>query len=109
MTNKAMAQMNDYEFAVTVLQEKLGKIENPNTPMANRLRVAIHGLRRQDILERTRKKSWWEIVYTDEDGNIVASRDMPEVELERIGDMVREGYYQGQIDFEADSTEEYYS
>lgn len=109
MTNKAMAQMNDYEFAVSIMQAKLNMLDNPDTPMANRLRVAIHGLRRQDMLERTRKKSWWEITFTDTDGNILASRDMPEVELERIGAMVREGYYQGQIDFEADESEAYYS
>lgn len=102
-----LAKMNDYEVAIAVLQERIAKIDDARSPISQRLALAVHGLRRQELMERIRPKCWWTIVYTGPDGDSVQSREMPDVELERIGQMVAQGYYQGDIDFDAEEGEEY--
>lgn len=109
MTTKQMAQMSDFAFAAMILQDKLDRLENPNTPLANRLQLAIHGLKRNDIYDKTRPKSWWNIEFVGEAGQPISPADVPDLELLRIGGLVARGYWQGQIDFDADESEEYES
>ena len=104
---RTWAQMNDYEVAIAVIQGRLDDMSDERSPIAKRLALAIHGLRKQDITERIRPKCWWNITYTNKNGDCVQAREMPDVELERIGYMVAQGYYQGEIDFDADESEEY--
>ena len=45
LENKTIQGMSDLEFAAHILQLKLNKVQNPNTPFAAKLRQTITDLR----------------------------------------------------------------
>lgn len=97
MKNDELRRMSDLELAALILQEKLDKITNPNTPMAAKLRVTINHLRTIDTLEKTRMKGWCYIQYYDETGSRLLPQEMSETELDRIGHLVQVGFGSGEI------------
>ena len=110
MTKQEMAKLSDYEFAAQVLEKRLADLPKEDTPLANRLRQAVHALRRQDLRERMRKACWWEVTFTDERAGGVNARMVPPPELERIGQMVGRGYYCGVINYDnTDESEVYFT
>lgn len=48
MTGKQIAKMSDFAFAAWILQEKLYRMSNPNTPLAQKMRSAANTLRELD-------------------------------------------------------------
>ena len=44
--------MGDFEFAALILQTRLDNLPNPNTPLAQKLRCAIHALKFLDSKEK---------------------------------------------------------
>ena len=48
MTGKQIAKMSDFAFAGWILQEKLDRMSNPNTPLAQKMRSAANTLRELD-------------------------------------------------------------
>lgn len=48
MTGKQIAKMSDFAFAAWILQEKLDRMSNPNTPLAQKMRSAANTLRELD-------------------------------------------------------------
>lgn len=97
LTKKELDKMSDLELAAIILQEKLDKLTNPNTPIAAKLRVTINHLRTIDTLEKTRMKGWWYIQYYNEDGMRMLPQEVPETELDRIGHLVQVGFGSGEI------------
>lgn len=48
MTGKQIAKMSDFAFAAWILQEKLDRMSNLNTPLAQKMRSAANTLRELD-------------------------------------------------------------
>lgn len=49
MTGKQIAKMSDFAFAAWILQEKLDRMGNPNTPLAQKIRSAVNTLHELDM------------------------------------------------------------
>lgn len=97
MTNKELGAVSDLEFAAQILQQRLDKIYNPNSPLASKLRCTIHRLRAIDIREQTRPAGYWFIQYYDSSGEHIPVNSLTTTELVRIGDLVRVGFTSGEI------------
>lgn len=98
MTIKEIRQMDDIAFAVRVLNERLDKLNNPNAPLATKLRCSMRTL--ENIIDREtrcKKSNWWSITYSGDAGQVRYTREMPESELIRIGKLVARGYFCGEI------------
>lgn len=97
MTNKELGTVSDLEFAAQILQQRLDKIYNPNSPLASKLRCTIHRLRAIDIKEQTRPAGYWFIQYYDNAGEHIPAMKLTTAELDRIGNLVRVGFTSGEL------------
>lgn len=97
MKNKEIAAMSDLDFAAQILQQRLDKIYNPNSPLATKLRCAIHHLRAIDVKEQTRPAGYWFVQYYDAAGEHLSAMKLMTAELDRIGNLVRTGFTSGEI------------
>lgn len=94
-TKKKLEEMSDLQFAKCILQDRLNSLKNPYSPLSAKLRVAINKL---DVLDnRPQRKNWWDVTYSDQNGNKLPAIDIGDGELERIGKMVAKGYSCGEI------------
>ena len=89
--------LSNLEFAALVLQERLDKLQNPNTPKAQKLRLAIHELRFLDQKEKSTPKNWWYLQFLGDEGQHVRPDDLIPQELQRIAGMVARGFTAGEI------------
>lgn len=89
--------LSNLEYAAMVLQERLDKLANPNTPTAQKLRLAIHELRFLDQKEKSTPKNWWYIQYLGDEGQHVRADDLIPQELQRIANMIGRGFTAGEI------------
>lgn len=96
-TQKQIAQMSDLEFAAAVMRMHADSAKNPNTALAKKYRFAAYRLECLSQKEKSTKKNWWSITYTDGSGQKKDFREMPDHELNRIGTMVARGYACGEI------------
>lgn len=96
-TQKQIAQMSDLEFAAAVMRMHADSAKNPNTALAKKYRMAAYRLECLSQKEKSTKKNWWSITYTDGSGQKKDFREMPDHELNRIGTMVARGYACGEI------------
>lgn len=96
-TKNQLEQMNDLEFAAIVLNSHANAAKNPYSPMAKKYRMAAYRCECLARKEKSTKKNWWSISYTDSAGLKMDFRKMPEHELQRIGEMVSRGYACGEI------------
>ena len=96
-SQKQLAQMSELEFAAIVMRAHADAMKNPYTPMAKKYRMAAYRLECLVQKEKTTRKNWWDINYTDSSGLKMSTRKMPESELQRIGEMVSRGYSCGEI------------
>ena len=85
--------LSNLEFAALMLQERLDKLQNPNTPMAQKLRLAINELKFLDQKEKTTPKNWWFVQYIGDEGQHVRADDLIPQELQRIGKMLNRRDY----------------
>lgn len=99
-TQKQIAQMSDLDFAAVVMRRHASSMKNPYTPLANKYRTAAYRLECLSQKEKSTKKNWWSITYTDGSGQKKDFREMPDHELNRIGTMVARGYACGEINTE---------
>ena len=63
-----LSKMSDLEFAALILQSKLDKLQNPNTPIASKYRCAIRSIQFLNQIEKTRMKESWSIQFWDDEG-----------------------------------------
>lgn len=96
-SQKQLAQMSELEFAAIVMREHANAAKNPHTPMAKKYRMAAYRLECLVQKEKSTRKNWWDITYTDSAGMKMNVLKMPEHELQRIGEMVSRGYACGEI------------
>ena len=89
--------LSNLEFAALVLQERLDTLQNPNTPMAQKLRLAINELKFLDQKEKATPKNWWFVQYIGDEGQHVRADDLIPQELQRIGNMIVRGFTAGEI------------
>ncbi|MEG0985021.1 MAG: hypothetical protein RSK76_01455 [Clostridia bacterium] len=97
MNTIELRQMSDLALATSMLQEKLDKLTNPNTPLAAKLRMSISHIKELDTNEKTQSKGWWYIQYYNETGSRLLPQEMEETELDRIGHLVQLGFGSGEI------------
>ena len=119
LENKTIQGMTDLEFAAHVLQRKLDKAQNPNTPFAAKLQQTIIDLRHRDEAERQRMKNSWAVQYYDTDGEPVRSVDMETWALTQVAELILRGYatgiftrplaYKGQADAAQETRYVYYT
>jgi len=95
LENKTIQGMSDLEFAAHILQLKLNKVQNPNTPFAAKLRQTITDLRHRDEAEHQRMKNSWAIQYYDPYGDPVRSVDMEPWALVQATELILQGYATG--------------
>lgn len=92
---KQLEEMSDLQFAKCILQDRLNSLTNPYSPLSTKLRVTINKL---DALDnRPQRKNWWDVTYSDQNGDKLRAMDMGDGELSRIGQMVAKGYSCGEI------------
>lgn len=96
-TQKQISEMSDLDFAASVLKAHADTCKNPYTVLARKYRMAAYRLEVLAQKEKSSKKNWWEITYTDQTGQKMTGRNMRVSELERIGEMVTCGYACGEI------------
>lgn len=89
--------MGDFEFAALILQTRLDNLPNPNTPLAQKLRCAIHALKFLDSKEKNTPKDWWYVQYLGSEGQHISAGDLIPQERERIANMVVRGFTAGEI------------
>lgn len=89
--------LSNLEFAALVLQERLDKLQNPNTPMAQKLRLAINELRFLDQKEKSTPKNWWYMQYLGDEGQHIRADDLIPQEQQRIANMIARGFTAGEI------------
>lgn len=97
LTQKELSTISDLEFAAQILQQRLDKIYNPNSPLASKLRCAIHRLRAIDIKEQTRPAGYWFVQYYDTAGEHLPAIKLTTEELVRIGNLIQNGFTSGEI------------
>ena len=97
MKQKELAAMSDLQFAAILLQDRLDRIANPNTPLAAKIRATLHHLHVLDIKEKNRPGGYWYIQFFNESGNRLLPDEMEESELDRIGHLVMVGFGAGEI------------
>lgn len=96
-TKKQLSEMSDLDFAASVLKAHADTGKNPYTPLARKYRMAAYRLEVLARKEKSVKRSWWEITYTDQYGRRMPALEMRASELERIGEMVTRRYACGEI------------
>lgn len=89
--------LSNLEFAALVLQEQLDKQPDRNSPMAQKLSLAIHELRFLDHKEKSTPKNWWYVQFLDDEGQHVRPDDLIPQELQRIANMIVRGFTAGEI------------
>ena len=97
MTQKELAALSDLQFAAMLLQDRLDRLMNPNTPLAAKLRMTLNHLRELDIKETSRPGGYWYIQFFNENGDRLLPEEMEENELDRIGHLVMVGFGAGEI------------
>lgn len=89
--------LSNLEFAALVLQEQLDKQPDRNSPMAQKLSLAIHELKFLDTKEKTSPKNWWYVQFLGDEGQHVRADDLIPMELQRIANMIVRGFTAGEI------------
>lgn len=93
-TMQQLREMSEKDFIAAVLHEKLDKMQNPNTPLAAKVRAAINYITNQPNPQN--RGGAWAITITDTDGSSIAPINLPDAELDRIAELVRQGYSGGE-------------
>ena len=89
--------MSNFEFAALVLQEQLDKQPDRNSPMTQKLSLAIHELKFLDTKEKTMPKNWRYVQYLGDEGQHVRADELIPQELQRIANMIIRGFTAGEI------------
>lgn len=97
IANEMLFKMSDLEFAALILQSKLDKLQNPNTPIASKYRCAIRSIQFLNQIEKTRMKESWSIQFWDDEGRRLLPQEITERALEQVGDFIKLGYGQGKL------------
>ena len=97
IANEMLSKMSDLEFAALILQSKLDKLQNPNTPIASKYRCAIRSIQFLNQIEKTRMKESWSIQFWDDEGKRLLPQEVTDHELERIADLIKLGFGQGKL------------
>lgn len=93
-TMQQLREMSEKDFIAAVLHEKLDKMQNPNTPLAAKVRAAINYITNQPNPQKC--GGTWKLSITDTDGSSIAPINLPDAELDRIAELVRQGYSGGE-------------
>ncbi len=93
-TMQQLREMSEKDFIAAVLHEKLDKMQNPNTPLAAKVRAAINYIANQP--NQTKRGGTWALTITDTDGSSITPINLPDAELDRIAELVRQGYSGGE-------------
>lgn len=94
-TKKQLEEMSDLQFAKCILQDRLNSLTNPYNPLFTKLRVTINKL---DALDnRPQRKNWWNVTYSDQNGDKLPAMNIGNGELGRIRQMMDKGYSCGEI------------
>ena len=96
-TMKNPHDLSNLEFAAVALQVRLDKLQNPNTPLAQKLRLAINELKFLDQKEKSTPKNWWFVQYIGDEGQHCRADDLIPQERQRIANMIVRGFTAGEI------------
>ena len=78
-TMQQLREMSEKDFIAAVLHEKLDKMQNPNTPLAAKVRAAINYIANQP--NQTKRGGTWALTITDTDGSSITPINLPDAEL----------------------------
>lgn len=100
LTNKQIAEMSDLAFAAALIQDRHDRLANPGSVMAQKMRRAIRTIEQVDCKMKERAgaekpRNFWSIHFFDGSGRKLSPAEISCSELERVGEMVSEGYPNG--------------
>lgn len=94
---KSMNDLSNLSFAMLVLQEKRNRLQDPRSPLGQKLRLAIDELQYLETRENSAPKNWWYIQCLDGNAQHIGALDLTESERQRIAALIVQGYTAGEI------------